>query len=210
MRRGGVLLTLWMVIAGTAITIGTWALSLVGGEISDQTIAPLSDSQIARNLRADRSGDDAVVGNAVTPTPSFLDVGRPGPPRAFSTPGGTINARCAEGKISVVSWSPAAGYRYGDHSTTGPVPILDLSFEPDEQASQPEIKVQLWCDKNLPQISWTGEEHHGTPTSNPPARPAPQATDDHGGTAGGHGADDGPTDDHNRRGAGSGGGGSDD
>ncbi|HEX5497298.1 MAG TPA: hypothetical protein VFX70_22270 [Mycobacteriales bacterium] len=214
MRRGGILLTLWLVVAGTAIAVGTWALSLVGGEISNRAVSPLSNAAINDGLRADRADDsDTTIG------PQTSDPGTtPGAiVHPLNTAGGTINVNCQQGNLAyIVSWSPAQGYRADDDMVRGPATTARMAFEADKSAKVPEISATLRCEQNIPSVVTVTHSDHdgGTPTGTQPgtqsgtgagAPSSPAATDDHG--SGGHGADDGTADDHHRRGSGSGGGG---
>ena len=214
MRRGGVLLTLWLVVASSAIAVGTWALSMVGGEINHQTVAPLSNSAIDAKLRADRVGDDGLTDPALMAGPTGT-AGTAGTTdrtdaavstRVLSTPGGTIVADCQNGDAHLVSWIAAQGYRADGHMVRGPAPSAVLKFESDTS----EMTAIVRCVGNAPTVSVVVDsDHHGgasTPSDSAPAPTEPAApttatvTDDHG--SGGHGADDGPGDDGHHGGGG--------
>lgn len=218
MRRGGVLLTLWLVVAGMAIATGTWALSLVGGEINNQTVEPLSNAAINRNLQADRADQADQAGDGLVTVPEVT-----GPTNApgavtynLTTPGGGIVANCQGNLAYLVQWSPAPGYRadFSDEDTVrGPAPVARLKFEADKSSAVAEIIASVRCPGGVPKVTvTTDDDHHGGGTANTPTPTptthlpsAPTVTDDNG--SGGHGADDGAGDDHHRRGGGSGGGG---
>ncbi|HEY9392235.1 MAG TPA: hypothetical protein VIR27_20990 [Mycobacteriales bacterium] len=205
MRHGGVLLALWLVVAGAAIAVGTWALSMVGGEINHQTVAPLSDSTIDARLRADQIGD-GLTGTVPTPVASdpvdLTATGTPGDDttasRILTTVGGTVTATCRNGLAYLNAWIPAQGYRADDRGVRGPAEVALVKFESDTS----EVTATVRCVEDAPIVSAViDSDHHGVPASGSPgeptgasAPPAPTVTDDHG--SGGHGADDGTGDDH--------------
>lgn len=169
MRRGGVLLALWVVVAFAAIGVGTWALSLVGGEINDQAAAPLSSADIDQRLNADRVGQ---VGTEPSRAPSETQPtatahsGDPatttGATRGLSTAGGTVVATCRGSSADVVylvSWSPAPGY-HADHGVLrGPAPTATVVFESDVAD---DLVVTVRCVNGMPTKSVSAEaDDHG-------------------------------------------------
>lgn len=215
MRRGGLLLTLWLAVAGSAIAIGTWALSLVGGEISNGAVEPMSQTDVDRQL--DRAvadqGNGSGSGGQVTPTgPNVTPGATPtatsaDPGTTLATAGGWIVASCQSGQVFLHKWSPAQGYRIDDVAYDSGRAVV--KFESERAA---DVVATVWCQQGRARVSTATREHGDTSTTQhssapppDPSSPAPQTTDDHG--SGGHGADDGASDDdHHRRGQGSGGG----
>jgi hypothetical protein len=65
--------------------------------------------------------------------------------RLLSTTGGTILARCSGGQVTLVSWSPAQGYR-ADDVAPGPAASARVKFK----AGRDELRVTVTCAGDQP------------------------------------------------------------
>jgi hypothetical protein len=220
MRRGGVLLALWVVVAFTAIGVGTWALSLVGGEINDQAAAPLSSTDIDKGLNADRVGQGG--GHSSDPSPTGT-AGRTGqgaaaaerPTRGLSTDGGSVRATCRGTSADLAyleTWNPALGYRV-DGVLRGPARTASIVFESDVKD---DLLLTVRCVNGMPtkDVKVEADDHGGgrhrggsddatTASGGSPATPGGTSGGTSGGSGSGGGSSGGspaptptPTDDH--------------
>lgn len=217
MKRGGVLLTLWVVVAFTAIGVGTWALSLVGGRINDRSVQPLSQSDIQNQLADERSAgttpapsdpgsgttSDPTSGSAPNPRPTVPTGGE----RGLRTDGGSIVASCSNGKVKFLSWSPAPGYWYDDSMRNGPADVLKVEFKSDVAE---KVEGYVSCVNGTPTLSLDDSSHGGSSGgsggSGSGGTPSSGTSGSSGGAAtpsrtsgGGHGSDDPSGDDHGGR-----------
>ncbi|GAB3800647.1 hypothetical protein [Micromonospora zhanjiangensis] len=67
---------------------------------------------------------------------------------SFTTPGGSVVARCAGGQAYLVSWSPTPGY-HAEHVARGPAVVARLTFE----AGRRHLNVEVRCVAGAPQAT---------------------------------------------------------
>lgn len=67
--------------------------------------------------------------------------------RALNTPGGTVVARCAGTRVTLLSWSPAQGYAVDDVDP-GPAKQATVTFE----RSRSEVQAKVTCVEGRPFI----------------------------------------------------------
>lgn len=151
-RRARALLTAggWLAAAAAATTVGVISISAAGSDIAGTTATPLSQDQVRKAL-ASASEQTA------SPQPAASPSG-PGVTRTLSTPGGSIIARCADGKAALLSWSPAQGYQTDDIQR-GPARTATMKFE----SGDTEIRVSVTCPGGTPVLhasTETGDRHH--------------------------------------------------
>jgi hypothetical protein len=120
----------WLVAAAVAIAVGVVAVRAIGSGIAGDTTRPLSDQQVRRALAT------------ATPVPTSSAAGTGGGPvTALSTAGGDLTVRCAGDQATLLSWTPAQGYRADDVERGPSDDDAGLKFESDRR----EIKVKLTC-----------------------------------------------------------------
>lgn len=121
----------WLVAVAGAITIGLLAVGAIGTGIVGPTQKVLTPAEV-----------DARLAAATRPPPATMAPPSPGTtPEVLAPQGGTILARCVDGRVEVVSVTPAQGYRVDDDGGPG-----RIKFE----AEDIEIEVQLTCQDGRP------------------------------------------------------------
>lgn len=125
----------WIAAAAVATTVGVVAVSAIGTDIVGETARPLSHDEVTRALATARP--------AATPTASAGSGA--GVTKVLGTPGGTIVARCADGVVTLVSWSPAQGFEADDVHADGRREAT-LKFESDNR----EVRVRVDCRVGVP------------------------------------------------------------
>jgi hypothetical protein len=99
---------------------------------------PLSQAEVERELARTPPSPS-------TAAPSPVSTGSA--PKAFSTRGGTVVARCLNGSADVVSLSPAPGFEiHGDDEFRG---VAD---------NHDRVKFDVSCDGDVPEISVESED----------------------------------------------------
>ena len=115
----------WLLGAAATATAATAAVNALGAGLLGPASQPLSQSEVQRRLSVAASPGGPSAGTGASPAPT--GTGSAGPAGAgptasppgghdtvLGTSGGTIVARCAGGRVTLVSWSPAQGYRADD------------------------------------------------------------------------------------------------
>lgn len=130
----------WFAAAALATVVGVAAVSMIGTDIVGETARPLTHDQVTRAL--------ATAEPVASPSPASASASvspRPGGSKVLGTPGGTVVARCANGLVTLVSWSPGQGYR-SDDVHPGPDHEASLKFESDNR----EVRVRVDCRDGVP------------------------------------------------------------
>lgn len=126
----------WLLAACLATLVGVVAVRAIGSGIVGGTARPLDHDQVGRALAG--STPQPSGGTSVTPPPGSTT-------RTLSTAGGTVTARCAGGKATILAWSPAQGYR-ADDVDRDPDDSVRLTFESDPR----DITVTITCAAGVP------------------------------------------------------------
>jgi hypothetical protein len=150
-RRGAVaLVALWLAAVGLSVAVGFGAVHLVGEEVADSTVAPLSagavDSQAAQPQPPASPSASPAGTPAATPSPSGAAprASRAPAPRSRSTrtvtvTGGTVAVRCTGSEARLLYATPADGYSSTVESR-GPVEV-----EVEFRGSGGEGRVKARC-----------------------------------------------------------------
>jgi len=120
----------WLVAAAVATAVGVVAVRAIGSGIAGDTVRPMSDRQVHAALASGspRPAPSAAGGSGGTVTP-------------VSTAGGDLTVRCVGDQATVLSWTPAQGYRADDIERGPSDDDAGLKFESENR----EIKVKLSC-----------------------------------------------------------------
>jgi hypothetical protein len=136
----------WLASAAAATAIGTLAVGAIGSGIAGTGTEPLSLDQVEQQLATASSPappTSTPTGTAEsTPSPTGDPTGHG---RVFGTKGGSVVARCIDGKAELISWSPAQGYQTDD-VRRGPGSSAGIQFETDDL----EINVKITCVNGVP------------------------------------------------------------
>lgn len=130
----------WFAAAAVATTVGVVAVSAIGTDIVGETARPLTHDEVTRALA---TAEPAETASPTTPAASASRL--PGGSKVLGTPGGTVVARCANGLVTLVSWSPGQGYR-SDDVHAGSDHEASLKFESDRR----EVRVRVDCRGGVP------------------------------------------------------------
>jgi hypothetical protein len=142
----------WLVLAGAATTAGIATLDVLESGITGRTVRPLDDDAVHRALR--RSGATPA---RVTPTPSASasPSATGGVTRTLGAGGGTVTARCAGGRVTVVAAMPAQGF-HSDGLDQGPATAVSLRFESADE----EYTATVTCDNGSPVVRSAKDDGH--------------------------------------------------
>jgi hypothetical protein len=155
-RRGILIAGAWVVAAAVTAAIGTVALDVVGAGILGPQNQPLSQLDVARALAAASasapSGPATRPESATTPPATSSTLAAP---RGLSTPGGSIVAQCVGGQVTLLSWSPAQGFRTDDVAR-GPAPTASIKFK----NGNTESRVTVTCVDGEPHAESVADDHH--------------------------------------------------
>jgi hypothetical protein len=139
----------WLAVAATATAAGVAAIGALEDGITGSRTPPLDREAVQRALN--RTG--AAVATVPTSPPSAGE----GVTRVLGSGGGTVTARCAGGRVTLLSWTPAQGFR-ADDPVRGPAKAASLKFESNTR----EYRVTVTCDGREPKISTSRDDrHHG-------------------------------------------------
>lgn len=132
--RGSAVAAAWVVAAVLATTLGLLAVGAIGSGLSGAAAPPLSPAEVDARLAAARATAEPA---APVPAP----VGE-APAQVVATAGGTVAARCVDGRPQVVAATPGQGFR-----------VDDPGEKPDEVTFESEaldVEVRLGCRDGLP------------------------------------------------------------
>jgi hypothetical protein len=139
----------WLAVAATATGAGVAAIGVLEDGITGSRTRPLDRGSIQRALSR--------TGAAVDAVPASSPTAGAGITRVLGAGGGTVTARCAAGRVTLLSWTPAQGFR-ADNPVRGPATVASLKFESDAL----EYKVTVGCHSGEPKISTSKDDgHHG-------------------------------------------------
>jgi hypothetical protein len=148
----------WVAVAATATAGTVAAIGVLEDGITGSAVRPLDGDDVQRALSrpgAEPQSQATAVPTSPTATPA---PGRSGTvTRVLAAGGGTVTARCAAGKVTLVAWSPAQGYR-ADDLAPGPAATASLSFTSDAA----EYVVTVHCGAAGPVARASKDDgHHG-------------------------------------------------
>lgn len=133
----------WVLAAVATASVGTVALDVVGAGILGPRNQPLSEADVNQALSTARTTPPPVSSPVpATTTPSTT---RTASPRGLNTPGGSIVAECGGDQVTLLSWSPAQGFRT-DGVARGPAPTASIKFK----SGKTEILVTVSCRDGEP------------------------------------------------------------
>ena len=128
----------WMAAAVLAVLVGLVAISVIGDGLVAPAAEPLSEAQVAEQL-ASAPPPPAVSG----PAPSAAATSAS---RTFLTRGGTVVARCDDGRPVIVTMSPAQGFQLHErHGAEGE--FRGVRDDHDR------VKVDARCAGGRPELS---------------------------------------------------------
>jgi hypothetical protein len=148
------LVLVWLGGLLVATSVGLLAVRLVGDQVGDPAVAPLSAVAAASAAATGPSRpspaplSDAPPSTAPTPGPS----GAPSPsaavgaPRTFTTSGGTLGVQCAGTALRLLYATPAQGYALDERAVSGPE--AEVRFE----GRGTRVRVRLSCATGAPQL----------------------------------------------------------
>ncbi len=138
----------WLVAAVVTAAVAVAGVDTIGaGLLGGSAQNPVLSSDDVDRLLADEQGpspstqpDPAVSVSAPTGQPSASAA-----IRALTTPGGVVHASCADGAVTLTSWSPAQGFR-ADDPEPGPAAEARIKFKKDKN----EMRVVVTCAGGRP------------------------------------------------------------
>lgn len=146
----------WLAVVVLATGGSVAAVTLIGTGITGTAVAPLSVEEVRRELaRPATPSPTAVTPSAPAGSPSATlprSTPTPTPPGAarkvLTTRGGSLIALCAGDQATLLSWSPAQGYRA--HSVdAGPDDSVKLTLE----SSTDKLEAEVRCAAGVPTLT---------------------------------------------------------
>jgi hypothetical protein len=126
----------WLAAAVLAVLVGLLAVTVIGDGLTSPIARPLSQSEVERELAA----------QPATPSPSRYASQSPSPsatagadPVSRRTRGGTVVARCDDGRARLIQMSPAPGFEVHDRDD-------DEGEFRSVSDNHDRIKISLDCD----------------------------------------------------------------
>lgn len=126
----------WFAAVSGATTVGVLAVDAIGSGIAGTTAEPLTGKEVASQLATASPASSKPISTESSPANAS---------RVLGTKGGTIVARCTDGRVYLASWSPAQGYE-ADNVRRGPARTAGLQFESDDA----ELHVRISCERGVP------------------------------------------------------------
>jgi len=148
----------WLAVTIAASGISLTAVTLVGSSIGDPVAEPLSIEQVEARL-AQAGGSASPTSRPTsdpTATASPSQAPAPGSPRVLQSEGGSVVARCTDGKVWLQSWSPANGFE-ADDVERGPASNAGLEFKSDDD----EYRLRITCQSGRPTADVTHDDRGG-------------------------------------------------
>jgi uncharacterized membrane protein YgcG len=170
-RRIALVVVMALAAAVFAVIGATAALNLLGNGVFGPGGKPLTQADVRRALAQPVAASPSPASPApATPRRRHSGTPRPSPvPGAFRSSGGTVNASCLSGQVTLTSWIPALGYQ-ADGASRGPGTSAWVKFK----ASGTELTVTATCTG--------GGRPHFVPSADD--RGGGGGGDDHGGGGG--------------------------
>lgn len=130
----------WLLAAGVAVVVGLLAVSLLTSGLTSSPTQPLSKGKVAKALR------EASAEPSTRPSHSSGSGNeQAGRTKALHSPGGTIVARCKQGRAYLISWTPGQGFET-EETKRGPARTTYVKFESDDA----EVHVSVGCRAGVP------------------------------------------------------------
>jgi hypothetical protein len=142
----------WLLAAVLATAVGIAAVGVIGRGLTEPAGEQMTGPEIERELaKADRRSPGP--SESPTPAPSASGVRK-----LFTTPAGTVLARCVGNTAELLSWSPANGYRLDEvdrrRGAEAEVTFVrgddDDEDEGDDDADR--VKVKVTCVDAVPRM----------------------------------------------------------
>ncbi|ACZ88205.1 hypothetical protein [Streptosporangium roseum] len=147
MRRRALLgLGGWIAAAVLTTATGTWAVSLIGTDITGQAVRSMTLDEVERALTTTPAGP------AIAPPASAGPSAETG---NFSYAEGSVTAACDSGQVLLLSWSPAPGYGV-DEVERGPASTASVVFESDDR----KAAISLTCTSGKPAATVRSATEH--------------------------------------------------
>jgi hypothetical protein len=151
-KHSVLMVVVWLLAAVATAVAGTAALDIAGAGILGPGNQPLSQQDVARQLASATASPSMSAGpssGSVSTGPSAATATTP-TPRGLATPGGTIVAQCDRDEVTLLSWSPAQGYRTDDVQR-GPASLVSIKFKKGKS----EVVVTVTCPAGEPRADST-------------------------------------------------------
>jgi pyruvate/2-oxoglutarate dehydrogenase complex dihydrolipoamide acyltransferase (E2) component len=151
LRRGAVAVAGWLAAAFLATGVTLAAVTLIGSGIFGESTRTRSQAEVAQALASlDPTGASST---APTSEPTSPPVTSQTPVRrVITSAGGTVLAECSGRDVTVISWTPAQGYRVDDVDLAAQRDV-EVRFEGEDT----EVRVKIRCTDGRPDAEI--EEH---------------------------------------------------
>ncbi|WP_156960487.1 hypothetical protein [Amycolatopsis taiwanensis] len=152
-RRGLAMASGWLLAAVATAAIGTVALDIVGSGILGPQNQPLTEADVNQALASARAAQPPA--SSTTPVTTAPTTTTPAIPHGLNTPGGSLVAACDGDQVTLLSWSPAQGFRTDGGVARGPAPTASIKFK----SGKTEIRVTVSCRNGEPVADTATDDH---------------------------------------------------
>lgn len=152
-RAPGVLVLVWLTGVVAATVVGLLAVRLVGAQVGDPAVRPLTPGGVERALAAASPAASSPGPAATTPTPAAAPApaaSRPATsghavlPRTLNSAGGSVGVDCAGTTVRILFAQPAAGYALDKREQSGSQ--AEVRFEGGGQ----RVRLEVSCASGSP------------------------------------------------------------
>jgi hypothetical protein len=161
-QRTILLAAAWVAGAALIATGAAAAVDAVGSGLLGEGSPTLSQDEVQRRLASATPPAGAEPTTATPPAATATPTATPtatanaaATARVLASAGGTIVASCAAGQVTLLSWSPAQGYR-ADEVNRGPASSASVKFK----AGRTELTVIVTCAGDRPEAVTAADNHH--------------------------------------------------
>jgi hypothetical protein len=135
----------WLLAAVLATAVGIAAVGVIGRGLTEPVGESMSGDQIDRALAS--AGEPSGVPSAAPPSSPAPERSGSRGRKLFTTPAGTVLARCDGQTAELLSWSPANGYHLRELDRRRGTEA-EVTFERDGQ----RVKLKVTCRGGVPQL----------------------------------------------------------
>ncbi|HEX5543063.1 MAG TPA: septum formation initiator [Micromonospora sp.] len=149
----------WLAAVVVATLAGVGAVTVAGADLTGPSTRALTEDEVRKVL--DATGAPAQPGPPAGSTgsplpgsalpgssmPSTQPTAADGATKVFTSPGGSVLARCVDGQVSLDWWTPQQGYQV-DSVERGPRREAKVEFESEAG----EVELRITCQGGVPQL----------------------------------------------------------
>lgn len=145
----------WLGAATLATAVTLAAVSSIGAGIFGSSAGPLDQDEVEQALAslspAQTASPEPEPTATGVPTAPGTPEASPSPaatPEVITSPGGNVLAQCVDGRVELVSWSPAQGYHV-DSVDRDRTRNAEIEFEAEDR----DVEIEVRCVDGMPEAT---------------------------------------------------------